>query len=154
MSRILAALALLILPGCDVFPTMPAPYAPYEDEALSAIRYGTVYWEAVETDCPNGTWDVEVGMGLIEGDTITLWLETVPELTGTLNPGATPGSRGADLEGAMTFPGDTGATVSCVVEGTATVSDAEVAGEMTERLSSEGDLNCASRGRYTFVFDE
>jgi hypothetical protein len=54
----------------------------------------------------------------------------------------------------MTFSGVTGDTVTCVVEGQALVGVDAIEGEMTERLSSERDLNCASSGRFVFTFDE
>lgn len=147
------ALATLSLLACDAFPGAPVSPEPLDPiDSLAELRMGTVHWDAVDTDCPDGAWDTtELGMGLVEGDTITLWFETIPELTGTLGPTR---DQAIGLTGAMTFPGETGATVSCVVDGTAAVSDAEVAGEMTERLSSEGDVNCVSRGRYRFVFGD
>lgn len=54
----------------------------------------------------------------------------------------------ADVDGAMTFYGETGALVSCDVEGTSVITDGELKGTMTEQLSSQGDLNCTSSGSY------
>lgn len=149
--RLLIRLSLFALApalaACDVFPSTPAP--TFSDEELPAFRFGTVFWEGVDTDCADGAWlQNETGTAIVEGDQITLWFETVPELSGTLT-GDT-----AQIGGSMTFPGDTGATVSCVVTGNATVQPAEIGGEMTERLSSEGDVNCRSSGRYRMVFDD
>ena len=148
---VLAAIGLC-LSACDFAPSVPESSV---DGLGSAIRFGTVHWEGVETDCLDSAWsEDELGMGLVEGDTITLWFETMPELTGTLIPIAGTDRREAAVAGTMTFPGETGATVSCVVNGGASVDGAAVSGEMQERLTSDGDVNCLARGRYTMVFDD
>ncbi|MFO0748117.1 MAG: hypothetical protein U1F43_21035 [Myxococcota bacterium] len=136
---------VMLVGGCDsLMPEMPAPTYP----ELPAYRYGTVHWEGVQSDCVDGGWTSdETVSAIVEADRITLWFDTMPELSGTL---ATDGQ--AAVAGEMTFPGETGATVSCVVDGTAKLAADDVSGEMHERLSSSGDVNCDARGRYTVHF--
>ena len=108
-----------------------------------------MHWQDLDSDCPaDGAWAMdEVGMALVEGDTLTLILQTTPELHGTLVGGV------AEMNGAITFPGETGAPIDCVVAGTAQAGDDAIAGEMSEVMTSDGDLNCRSRARFTLLFD-
>ncbi len=138
--------------GCDGM--MPEPIAPaaMDEEPLApepTWRYGVVSWQGLVTDCPDeAAWvEDEVGMALVEGDRVTLMFETMPALTGTIEGGR------AAVSGRMTFPGETGAEVTCVVAGSTALTESALEGEMHEALSSVGDVNCESRARYRMVFD-
>lgn len=132
--------------GCDsLFPTVPGP-TPYSGPEY---RYGTVHWEGATSDCADGGWTSdETVMAVFDGDEVSLWFDTMPELTGTLRDGT------ATVAGEMQFTGSTGATVSCVVDGDVAVASDALSGAMHERLSSRGDVNCDTRGRYTIRFSE
>lgn len=149
------AAVVIVLGGCDGLMPEPMETAAIERDEPTLVaepswRYGTVIWSEVDSDCPDTAWNVdEVGMAIIEGDEVTLVFETMPPLSGTLL------SRRATVAGEVTFMGETGADVTCKVDGdTAVAPDGEsMEGSMHERLSSVGDVNCDTRGRYRLVLD-
>jgi len=122
-------------------PTQPSP--------ASTWRYGVVSWYELEGDCPpSGAWEYdETGMVQVEGDTLTLVLETTPTLYGVIYNGE------SDIAGTATFMGDTGDDVTCQVAGSAAIDADAIQGEMSERLSSAFDLNCTSNARFIITLD-
>ena len=143
--------------ACDYLPrtphSAPEPMAQEAsatpDELASSWRYGVVTWQSLDSDCPaDGAWvEDEIGMVLVDGDEVTLVLETTPELYGTVADGRVA------FTGEVEFPGETGANVTCAVAGSAVVAEDHIAGTMDELMTSVGDLNCTSRGAFRFLFD-
>jgi len=143
----LAILALGLMAGCDQLPEPSFLAQPDPEVELGQFRYGTVHWHQVESDCLDDAWSYDEAVTvLVEGESVSMWFDTMPQLDGKLVGGQ------AAVAGTQQFPGDSGTMVSCVVDGSVNVSDAGVDGEMHEALTSTGDVNCSSRGRYTVTF--
>jgi hypothetical protein len=86
VGRIGLAAAMTLLGGCELFPAAPTPWAG--DEVDWQLESGTAIWSQVDSSCEGETWQfAERGLAIIERDRVTLWLETVPELTGVIEPG-------------------------------------------------------------------
>lgn len=148
----IAVVCAAVFGACDsIAPLEPySPYAPDPEVEVGQFRFGTVTWHDVQTDCVDDAWTYEEAVTvLVEGDQVTLWFDTMPELNGTLSDDGR-----ANVAGTMQFAGDTGALVSCVVNGNVRVSDRAIDGDLQEQLSSTGDVNCVSRGHYMVRLDE
>lgn len=131
-----------------VSPEMPKTMMPGDD-----VRVGKVTYELVSSTCSPGSarlWDGHTyeGYAVISGDEVWMALDTMPGLEGTLINGR------AQLAGEMEFMGESGTSVMCEVDGEAEVFEDAIEGEITEVLSSVGDVNCASTAKYTLTFDE
>lgn len=136
----------------------PAPIIdtkiPVADET---VRFGTVEYALVSSTCPvenqelwNGTsWGQMV---VRDNGEVELEFPNMPTIRGQL------GEDIVSMRGSLVFMGETGADVTCTVSGAADFGDDayetdEVEGEMTEALSSTGDLNCTSTAKFRLVLE-
>jgi len=133
-------------PGEEILAAPSAdPYAETEER----IRFGTVTWNLIASDCPpdnQALWSIPgTGWLIVIGDQIRLDIDTMPELTGTLVDGS------ADVSGNLVFW--MGEDVTCSVTGKTRMGLVVVQGEVTEVLSSESTLNCATAGEFVMTLE-
>lgn len=114
---------------------------------FSALHHGTVTWDLVDSDCAPeelAIYDEQhFGALWVDGSTVHVDLWIMPTLSGLVSDDQ------VRLTGFQQFMGETGASVSCQVDGDARVGTREVTGVLTEALTSEGDVNCSSTARFT-----
>lgn len=121
------------------------PTAPSNDEQqVEQSRSGLADMTLISSDC-NREGSVELttsGSIRIEGDEIYVKVSNMPELSGLIVDG------NAAIKGETTFPGSN-ETITCSVEGTASIESTIVIAQVTETLTSPSELNCAEKWSVT-----
>ncbi len=143
----LLGLAALIGVGCGYY----GDVTTFEDEAnLDEYREGWVEWEILESTCPadlQEAWTYPTyGVVRVTEDEVVLTTEQTPELRGARD------GDSADVAGDMIFMGDT-EEITCDVQGRVALEDDGMEGEITEDLSSDTEVNCATRFAFDLRYD-
>ncbi len=155
-GRLLLALAAMSLFAVGACADMPGQDTIRDDDpGRWDFVQGNVTWEIEHTTCPStvtaaGTngWG-EWGEVSVEDGTTYVVFPSLPLLSGQDQAGS------ADVEGTTIFMSQTdGAAVNCDVTGNVSIGDGLATGETTEILTSVGDINCTTRGRFVVEHDD